>query len=203
MTGQSTDRPAGPLVSGAIFSAWAEWADSTRFETTALFLRAMPQLRWTLPEGHSRHVLGVRQPPVVSGHVRGKQFSTHRPGYNVEQVHAFLNQAAPRLAAARESRAAAGRWRIKITIVYESMFGNTHKVAQAISDGVREAHPDAHVECVAVGRASPELIKSTDLLIVGGPTHLRHMTTNFSRKRQISREKKARSQRRAPARART
>jgi hypothetical protein len=71
------------------------------------------------------------------------------------------------------------------------MFGNTHKVAQAISDGVREAHPDAHVECVAVGRASPELIKSTDLLIVGGPTHLRHMTTNFSRKRQISREKKA------------
>jgi hypothetical protein len=46
-------------------------------------------------------------------------------------------------------------------------------------------------ECVAVGRASPELIKSTDLLIVGGPTHLRHMTTNFSRKRQISREKKA------------
>jgi hypothetical protein len=74
--------------------------------------------------------------------------------------------------------------------VYESMFGNTDKVAQAISD-VREAHPDAHVECVAVGRASPELIKSTDLLIVGGPTHLRHMTTNFSRKRQISREKKA------------
>jgi hypothetical protein len=47
------------------------------------------------------------------------------------------------------------------------------------------------VECVAVGRASPELIKSTDLLIVGGPTHLCRMTTDFSRKRQISREKKA------------
>ena len=92
----------------------------------------------------------------------------------MEQVDAFLDQAELRLAA-RESRAAAGRstvavevHRIKITIVYESMFGNTHKVAQAISDGVREAHPDADVECVAVGRASPELIKSTDLLIVGG-----------------------------------
>jgi HSP20 family molecular chaperone IbpA len=80
---------------------------------------------------------------------------------------------------------------MKITIVYESMFGNTNKVAQAISDGVREAHPDADVECVAVGNASPELIKSTDLLVVGGPTHIRHMTTGFSRKMQISEEKKA------------
>ena len=28
---ESTDRPAGPLVSGAILAGWAEWADSTRF----------------------------------------------------------------------------------------------------------------------------------------------------------------------------
>ena len=28
---------------------------------------------------------------------------------------------------------------MKITIVYESMFGNTHEVATAISDGVRKA----------------------------------------------------------------
>ena len=80
---------------------------------------------------------------------------------------------------------------MKVTVVYESMFGNTRKVVEAISGGVREAYPDAHVECVAVGRASAELIMSTDLLIVGGPTHLRRMTTDFSRKRHISREKKA------------
>ena len=80
---------------------------------------------------------------------------------------------------------------MKVTVVYESMFGNTRKVAEAISDGVREADPDAYVECVAVGRAAAELIYSTDLLIVGGPTHLRRMTTDFSRKRHISREKKA------------
>jgi DivIVA domain-containing protein len=43
--------------------------------------------------------LGVRQPPVVSGHVRGKQFSTHRPGYDTQQVHAFIEKAAWRLAA--------------------------------------------------------------------------------------------------------
>ena len=28
---ESTDRPAGPLVSDAILVAWAEWADSTTF----------------------------------------------------------------------------------------------------------------------------------------------------------------------------
>jgi Flavodoxin len=79
---------------------------------------------------------------------------------------------------------------MKITIVYESMFGNTHQVAQAISDGVREAAPDADVECVPVGHASPELIKATDLLVVGGPTHIRGMTSGFSRKMGISREQK-------------
>jgi Flavodoxin len=80
---------------------------------------------------------------------------------------------------------------MKITIVYESMFGNTHEVAQAISDGLREAQPDADVECVPVEDASPELIKSTGLLIVGGPTHIRGMTSSFSRKMGVSGEEKA------------
>ena len=87
---------------------------------------------------------------------------------------------------------------MKITIVYESMFGNTHEVAQAISDGVREADPDADVGCVPVGEASPELIKSTDLLVVGGPTHIRGMTSGFSRKMGISGEQKAEVKARRP-----
>jgi hypothetical protein len=33
---ESTDRPAGPLVSGAILVGWAEWADSTTFSTRRL-----------------------------------------------------------------------------------------------------------------------------------------------------------------------
>ena len=80
---------------------------------------------------------------------------------------------------------------MKITIVYESMFGNTHEVATAIGDGVRQAQPDADVECLAVAEASPELIKSTDLLVVGGPTHMRGMTSGFSRKIGVSSEEKA------------
>ncbi len=80
---------------------------------------------------------------------------------------------------------------MKITIVYESMFGNTHEVAGAIGDGVRSAQPDADVECVPVAEAVPELIKSTDLLVVGGPTHIRGMTSGFSRKMGVSGEEKA------------
>ena len=90
---------------------------------------------------------------------------------------------------------------MKVTVVYESLFGNARKVAQAISDGVREAYPHAHVECVAVGKASAELIRSTNLLIVGGPTHIRDMTTDFSRKRQSA--GKVRKPKASPARART
>jgi hypothetical protein len=79
---------------------------------------------------------------------------------------------------------------MKVTIVYESMFGNTHEVAQAIGDGLREAHPDADIQCVPVGEASAE-VGSAGLLVVGGPTHIRGMTTGFSRKMGISGEEKA------------
>src|SRR5687767_9543799 len=34
---EATDRPAGPLVSGALLVAWAEWADSTTFETAGFY----------------------------------------------------------------------------------------------------------------------------------------------------------------------
>jgi Flavodoxin len=80
---------------------------------------------------------------------------------------------------------------MKITIVYESMFGNTHEVAQAISDGIRQVRLDADVAYVPVSDASPDLIKSSDLLVVGGPTHIRGMTSGFSRKMGISGEEKA------------
>jgi hypothetical protein len=114
----------------------------------------------------------------------GEWFWPDWPGYDRTQVDLFLEVADIRLAAKKRDA-------VKVTVVYESLFGNTRKVAEAISDGVREAYPKAHVECVAVGRAAAELIKSTDLLIVGGPTHLRRMATDFSRKSHISREKKA------------
>jgi DivIVA domain-containing protein len=97
---ESTDRPAGPLVSGALLVAWAEWADSTRFSTTAHLLQGYDTADVDAFREELRDTfLGVRQPPVVSGHVRGKQFSTHRPGYDKTPVDAFTEKAAWRLAA--------------------------------------------------------------------------------------------------------
>jgi DivIVA domain-containing protein len=98
---ESTDRPAGPLVSGAILAGWAKWADSTRFSTSRL------------REGYDKAgvdafrsvvrdtFLGVRRPPLTWPAAHGKQFPTHWPGYDVEQVDAFLDKAEPRLAAMR------------------------------------------------------------------------------------------------------
>jgi DivIVA domain-containing protein len=45
--------------------------------------------------------LGVRQPPLTWPAAHGKQFPTHRRGYDVEQVDAFVDKAEPRLAAMR------------------------------------------------------------------------------------------------------
>ena len=52
-------------------------------------------------------------------------------------------------------------------VVYESMFGNTREVAQAVADGLRES---AEVEVHEVSSATP-LPADLDLLVVGGPTH--------------------------------
>ena len=79
---------------------------------------------------------------------------------------------------------------MKVTVVYESMFGNTHDVAEAISDGIRQANPAAEIHCVPIGEASAE-VGSTDLLVVGGPTHMRGMTSGFSRKMGVSAEEKS------------
>ena len=117
---ESTDRPERLPVSGAILAGWAEWADSTRFSTRRLregydtaevdafreairdtFLGASKPpdewptvqdlMPWPSPSKH----------PARSDDVRGRQFSTHRPGYDPEQVDAFLDKAEPRLAAMR------------------------------------------------------------------------------------------------------
>jgi Flavodoxin domain len=57
---------------------------------------------------------------------------------------------------------------MKALVVYESRFGNTEQVAQAITSGLSE-HLD--VELVEVTKAPPEITESVDLIVVGGPTH--------------------------------
>ena len=78
-----------------------------------------------------------------------------------------------------------------VAVVYESMFGMTHDVADAVAAGVAEARPDARVVCLRVGDAAPEQLGTPDLLIVGGPTHMRGMSSSMTRKMAGSIEEKA------------
>lgn len=59
-------------------------------------------------------------------------------------------------------------------VVYESMFGNTKRVADAVADGIAEHLP---VETVEVSEAPTEIPIGVELLVVGGPTHAHGMTT--------------------------
>jgi hypothetical protein len=70
---------------------------------------------------------------------------------------------------------------MQVLIVYESIFGNTHQVAEAIAAGARDARPGTFADCVPVGDATPERIAAADLLVVGGPTHARGMSFSKSR----------------------
>lgn len=57
-------------------------------------------------------------------------------------------------------------------VIYDSLYGNTEKIAHAIADGVAAALGSAgRVERVRVGEARPEQLSQWDLLLVGGPTH--------------------------------
>ncbi|MGV9611678.1 flavodoxin family protein [Nocardia xishanensis] len=57
---------------------------------------------------------------------------------------------------------------MRARVVYESMFGNTAKVAEAIAQGLRE---HAEVEVVNVVTAGEVPAPTVNLLVVGGPTH--------------------------------
>lgn len=61
---------------------------------------------------------------------------------------------------------------MRAVVVYESMYGNTHLVAQAIGDGLGES---AQVAVVPVAEAAATLADA-DLLVIGGPTHVHGMS---------------------------
>lgn len=66
---------------------------------------------------------------------------------------------------------------MKTLIVYESMFGNTHEVADAVAVGLAGT---GLVDVVDVSWA-PEVLDGIDLLVVGGPTHAFSMSRASTR----------------------
>jgi hypothetical protein len=68
---------------------------------------------------------------------------------------------------------------MRAAIVYESMFGNTRTIAEAVALGL--AIHDVDVELAEVGQARPGLADDLDLLVVGGPTHALSMSRRETR----------------------
>jgi hypothetical protein len=66
---------------------------------------------------------------------------------------------------------------MRVLVVYESMYGNTRTIAEAIGSGL-----GAETDVVPVREVSPERVAAADLLVVGGPTHIRGMSRASSRK---------------------
>lgn len=67
---------------------------------------------------------------------------------------------------------------MRALVIYESMFGNTKSVAEAVAEGLRR---HLEVSLVEVADAPPLIGDGIDLLVVGGPTHAHGMTTPESR----------------------
>ena len=68
---------------------------------------------------------------------------------------------------------------MRAVVVYESMYGNTHLVADAIGAGLR---PACDVSVVPVAEAGPAVLAGADLVVVGGPTHVHGMGRASTRK---------------------
>jgi flavodoxin len=69
---------------------------------------------------------------------------------------------------------------MKALVVYESMYGNTAAVGDAIAASLR-AH-GAEVEAGLVSKMDPTDTADVELLVVGGPTHVHGMSSSRSRK---------------------
>jgi flavorubredoxin len=67
---------------------------------------------------------------------------------------------------------------MKALVVYESMYGNTHVVANRIAEGMRGR---AGVDVVGACDATIEMVAEADILVVGGPTHVHGMSSERSR----------------------
>lgn len=72
---------------------------------------------------------------------------------------------------------------MRAVVVYESMYGNTHLVAEAIGAGLGTAY---QVDVVPVDRAERRLLESADLVVVGGPTHAHGMSRESTRQSAVA-----------------
>ena len=67
---------------------------------------------------------------------------------------------------------------MRAIIVYESMYGNTRHIAEAIARGIDDS---GTVRVVPVSAAEAVSLANFDLVVVGGPTHVHGMSRASTR----------------------
>lgn len=67
---------------------------------------------------------------------------------------------------------------MRAVVIYESMYGNTHVIADAIGRGLATGN---EVTVIPVAEATPDLFDEADLVVAGGPTHVHGMSGARSR----------------------
>lgn len=72
-------------------------------------------------------------------------------------------------------------------VVYESMYGNTAAVGEAIAASLRAQGLD--VRAGPISKIAPAEATEVDLLVVGGPTHVHGMSSSKSRQTAVDDEK--------------
>jgi Flavodoxin len=75
---------------------------------------------------------------------------------------------------------------MRAVIIYESMYGNTHLIADAIARGLE---PGNEVTVVPVARATRDLLDEADLVVAGGPTHVHGMSQARTRQAAVEASK--------------
>jgi hypothetical protein len=83
---------------------------------------------------------------------------------------------------------------MEASIVYESMFGNTRQVAEAIAAGIRDADPSARITLGRADTAKPYEAAKASLLVVGGPTHMLRMSSPRTRQQGLQAARKTTGQ---------
>jgi Flavodoxin domain len=68
---------------------------------------------------------------------------------------------------------------MRALVIYESMYGNTHQIAQAIGEGLDLLDG---VQVLSVADVDRSMLENADLIVVGGPTHAHGMSRESTRK---------------------
>ena len=76
---------------------------------------------------------------------------------------------------------------MRAVVVYESMYGNTRRIAEAIAEGLH----DINTVVMQVAQADAVMTGGADLIVVGGPTHAFGMSRPQTRAQAVENARRA------------